>query len=138
MSDQPKERNQATDSSIGAISGFLAEAGAVAFPSIAEQSDESGSVASQDEDQNIEADGLAMQNQPQQSQQPQPQPQPGAGTAISGVQLNLVLVFNGEPTEDVENWIMAFEGLREAFTWDGAKAARIAEAKLCGKAAKWL
>ena len=61
-----------------------------------------------------------------------------APNTISGAQLNLVPSFTGESNEDVENWIMAFEGLMEAFTWTGVKAARIAEAKMTGKAAKWL
>ena len=65
-------------------------------------------------------------------------PAAAAPNAISGAQLNLVPSFTGEATEDVENWIMAFEGLMEAFTWTGVKAARIAEAKMTGKAAKWL
>ena len=33
---------------------------------------------------------------------------------------------------------MSFEGLMEAFGWEAAKAARIAEAKMKGKAARWL
>ena len=50
---------------------------------------------------------------------------------LSGAQLSLVPMFTGEPEDDVENWLMSFEGLMEAFGWEAAKAARIAEAKIC-------
>ena len=57
---------------------------------------------------------------------------------LSGAQIALVPSFTGEANEDVENWIMAFEGLQQAFGWEEGKAAKIAEAKFKDKAARWL
>ena len=57
---------------------------------------------------------------------------------ISGAQLSLVSTFNGEVTEDVQNWILGFDGIAKAFSWPEDNLGLLAQTKFQGKAAVWL